>query len=399
MRNRLLMVFAFAVFVMTLLVAAPAWAVPNLSITKEGPARVEPGAVFVYTVVVRNTGADPANGVVVTDRLPEGVTFLTSTPAGCTAAADTSGRQVVTCTVGTLASGARQEYELRVQAPSDSGEIENRATVDSTDTDAVNSTPVTTLVASRLAITKRDDPDPLRERGLLQYTLRVTNEGNRTANDVVVLDDLPEDVEFEDVRSDDFTCVEDGGLIRCDGTLANGESGTVDILVEPERDGTIENTARVRSGRVVVDSATQQTTVEERNTNPPPVTNPPTVTNPGDSNNNTETTTAEVTTAQTTTPETTTADAQTEDLTADADRAAAEFRCAEIVEISQSASRNQYNFSAARLQECLAREVIDDVKGERLAETGGPPLFPIAAFVLIGAGIFLGRAILSRRDG
>ena len=87
-----------------------------------------------------------------------------------------------------------------------------------------------------------------------------------------------------------------------------------------------------------------------------------------------------------------------DDLAFDADRAAGEFSCAEIVEISRSASRHQYNFSSARLQECLAREVVGETKG-RLADTGGPPLLPMAAFVLVGAGIFMGRAVLARRDG
>ena len=104
---------------------------------------------------------------------------------------------------------------------------------------------------------------------------------------------------------------------------------------------------------------------------------------------------------QATTPETrTTADSlNSDDLRAEDDvRGAAGFSCVDIVEISQSGSRNQYNFSSARLQECLAREVVGETKG-RLADTGGPPLLPIAAFVLVGAGIFMGRAVLSRRDG
>ena len=70
----------------------------------------------------------------------------------------------------------------------------------------------------------------------------------------------------------------------------------------------------------------------------------------------------------------------------------------EIVEISQSASRDQYNFSATRLQECLAREVIDDVKGDRLADTGGASLLPIAGCILAGLGLFVGRALFSRRE-
>ena len=112
----------------------------------------------------------------------------------------------------------------------------------------------------------------------------------------------------------------------------------------------------------------------------------------------------DITVEQTTTPETTTTttDSQSsDDLRAGDDlRSAAGFSCVEIVDISQIANRSQYNFSSARLQECLAREVIDGVRGDRLADTGGSSLglLPIAAFILIGLGLFMGRAVLYRRD-
>ena len=79
----------------------------------------------------------------------------------------------------------------------------------------------------------------------------------------------------------------------------------------------------------------------------------------------------------------------------------AEFRCEEILEISRSADRNQYNFSAERIQECLAREVMDkDRRKGKLADTGGPgsaALIPVAALLLGGAGILVGRSVFSRR--
>ena len=79
-------------------------------------------------------------------------------------------------------------------------------------------------------------------------------------------------------------------------------------------------------------------------------------------------------------------------------RRAEEFRCEEILRIERSAANDQYDFSAERIEECLAREVIDDVKADRLADTGGPPLLPIASFVLIGAGIFVGRSVFRGRE-
>jgi hypothetical protein len=80
---------------------------------------------------------------------------------------------------------------------------------------------------------------------------------------------------------------------------------------------------------------------------------------------------------------------------ADDRRGLAEFRCREVLEVFRSAGENQYRFSAERIEECLAREVIDDgVKGETLANTGGPPLLLVLgslAIALGGAGILLLR--------
>ena len=99
--------------------------------------------------------------------------------------------------------------------------------------------------------------------GLLLYTLRVTNQGSTGANGVVITDDLPIEVNLVRFESDDFTCQEDAGLVRCTGNLPVGETGTVRILVEPEVAGTIENTAEVRVAgvRTAIDEDTAETLV------------------------------------------------------------------------------------------------------------------------------------------
>ena len=73
----------------------------DLTVTKTDDADpVSAGADVTYTVTVRNVGADTATGVVATDTLPAGMSFVSA--AGCTAAG-----QIVTCAVGTLAPGAQ----------------------------------------------------------------------------------------------------------------------------------------------------------------------------------------------------------------------------------------------------------------------------------------------------
>ena len=127
---------------------------PELSITKEGPTRVEPGEEFVYTIVVENEGEAEATTVVVRDRLPEGVEFVRSEPGEptCSSTEDLQNRHRVTCTFDTLAPGASQEIQLVVMAPNEAGVIENVATVDSDQTESETSNTERTTVDTYLSI-------------------------------------------------------------------------------------------------------------------------------------------------------------------------------------------------------------------------------------------------------
>src|SRR5918998_718815 len=88
--------FTVALLALTLW-GSPAYAQAELSITKEGPATVEPGEEFVYILTVANEGDAPATGVEVRDRLPEGVEFVEADPtATCLETTDpTTSRDVV----------------------------------------------------------------------------------------------------------------------------------------------------------------------------------------------------------------------------------------------------------------------------------------------------------------
>ncbi|MCI0575506.1 MAG: tandem-95 repeat protein [Chloroflexi bacterium] len=63
--------------------SATADASPDLQITKQaGAAAVTPGDLLVYTLTITNTGTQGASGVVVSDTLPAGVTFLNASDSG-----------------------------------------------------------------------------------------------------------------------------------------------------------------------------------------------------------------------------------------------------------------------------------------------------------------------------
>jgi uncharacterized repeat protein (TIGR01451 family) len=100
----------------------------DLSVTKTAPARAKAGEPLIYTVTVTNTGPGSATGVVVTDDLPDTVTFQSADP-GCS---ETGG--VVTCNVGTLANGQTATVTITV-VPTVRGTLVNTASVDSPGSD------------------------------------------------------------------------------------------------------------------------------------------------------------------------------------------------------------------------------------------------------------------------
>jgi uncharacterized repeat protein (TIGR01451 family) len=98
----------------------------DLSITKtDAPDPLSAGATLTYMLAVANAGPSTATGVVVTDTLPAGATYVSATPSqgSCTEASG-----VVTCSLGTLANGASASTTI-VVVPSMGCSIINAALV------------------------------------------------------------------------------------------------------------------------------------------------------------------------------------------------------------------------------------------------------------------------------
>jgi uncharacterized repeat protein (TIGR01451 family) len=106
--------------------AAAAAVIPtqaDVRVTKK-PSRqiVTVGQTMFFTIDVSNLGPDTATNVIVTDRLPSGLTFL-----GSQATQGTYDRTSGRWTVGTLAPGATARLQIQVRVTS-AGSITNVAT-------------------------------------------------------------------------------------------------------------------------------------------------------------------------------------------------------------------------------------------------------------------------------
>jgi uncharacterized repeat protein (TIGR01451 family) len=182
----------------------------------------------------------------ITDRLPDGVRFI-SASRGCTEDAGT-----VTCDVGILASGEATQVQIGVRA-TQPGAAENTASVRGTEPDPDlnnNADTATTQVnaapnSADLAIDKQAPPTANYEENFT-YALTVANDGPDAAAGVVVEDDLPDGVGF--VSSDECDPPNGQGVVICNlGTLNSGATVEVSIVVKAEQPGPQRNFAMVSS--------------------------------------------------------------------------------------------------------------------------------------------------------
>ncbi len=263
----------------------------DVSIVKSIPQSFTAGETGDYRLVVHNAGPSDARGVVITDDLPAGMTFRSSTGDGVTCAADGS---VVECALDApLAAGASREVVLTVDTAANLvDDVTNRATVGTTtpdpdpsnDEDEVTGT-VTT--EADLQIVKTHADGAVFAAGLpFVWTLTVTNHGpsdSRAGADepILVRDVLPAGVTLSttvDAGAEGVACAatpgtDDREVVTCpiERTLAPGESVAIAIPVDVDEavTGTVVNTASVTPGITPLpdleprESSDEVTTVEE----------------------------------------------------------------------------------------------------------------------------------------
>ncbi len=245
------------------------------------------GTQAEFRVEVRNAGpSDAQPDVVVTDTLPAGLTYLSSTgPWTCVPGTVTPAGQDVVCTAtsGTaLAAGAsegRLTLLVAVDASADSGTFTNSATVVSGTTDPVpgNNTDTDAITVTRLAdlsVTK-SHAGAVRVGDDLSFTLTVANAGPSEARDVVLTDTLPTGLTFVSATGAGWTCGAVGAVVTCAlGTpLAPGATAppvTVTATVEASAYPSAVNTATV-DGSTLDPDPTNNTATDTVNV--PPLVN------------------------------------------------------------------------------------------------------------------------------
>jgi len=235
---------------------------------------VTEGAEVSYTVTVINHGPDTSVDVVVSDRLPEGVIYVSAAPSQGSCA---EAQGVVTCGLGDLANGSSASAEFVVDGVA-AGLITNEALVSasSVDPDLANNSARedTTIVGAPghepqadLSILMQDSLGPVVEGDDITYTVTVTNAGPDSAVNVLLTYSLPEGVRFLSAAASQGTCAAAEGVLTCAlGDVPSSGMATVQILVASEVAGLISSGAMVTSDTLdpsfANNEAIQEITVE-----------------------------------------------------------------------------------------------------------------------------------------
>lgn len=136
--------------------------------------------------------------------------------------------------------------------------------------DADRNCTATFAVVADLEVQKTDDPDPVVAGTTLYYTITVTNHGPADATGVTLYDTLPPTLSYDALQSDP-ACDPSGSSVICAlGTIVNGESRVVAVvvLVDPTARGNLNNAVSVSANELDTSTAnnfdTAATTVQAR---------------------------------------------------------------------------------------------------------------------------------------
>lgn len=202
------------------------------------------GVNLTFTITAKNLGVVAATGVVVTDILPSGYTYVSNNPS---VGAYNSSTGI--WTVGNLAVNASATLNI-VATVKISGNYANTASVtgDQQDSDLTNNsataTPTPDALQANLGITKTVDVQSPVMGDNVVFTLTATNAGPDNASNARVIDLLPSGYTYVSSTVTAGTYNNTTGVWSI-GALANGATAKLTVTATVKTSGVYTNTASV----------------------------------------------------------------------------------------------------------------------------------------------------------
>jgi LPXTG-site transpeptidase (sortase) family protein len=201
------------------------------------------GTNVTFTITATNNGPSTATGVVVTDLLPVGLAYVSSTPSGVTTYNSGTGAW----TIGTLTNGANATLTI-VATDNSTSALTNTATKtaeNQPDPVAGNNSASATVSgqSADIAIAKTASTLTPNFGANVVFTITATNNGPSAASGVVVTDLLPAGLTFVSAAPSAGTTYVAGTGLWTIGGLANGASATLGITATVNTSAVTTNTA------------------------------------------------------------------------------------------------------------------------------------------------------------
>jgi uncharacterized repeat protein (TIGR01451 family) len=223
-----------------------------------------PGLVdsnLVFNLVVSNAGPSVASNVLVTQTLPAGVGFVTTTNFPQVSVSQAG--SMLNLALGTIGVYSNAMISV-VTIPTAPGLVTSVATVGSDAADpnpnnnTASATAEVTLPTAELAVTMTASPSSLLEGAPLTYTITVNNNGPFAATLVTLINTLPPNVNLISATTSQGSISSDGTVVNL-GTLNVGSNAVVSIVVSPTTVGNITASTQVSLSPLEIDPITFNT--------------------------------------------------------------------------------------------------------------------------------------------
>jgi uncharacterized repeat protein (TIGR01451 family) len=194
----------------------------------------DPGDQFVYTITYKNVGTGDATGVVISDKIPDELDFISSTPNYTFKVATT-----YVWNIGNVAAGEGGNITIVVQVKAyteDKTLLHNVATLYYEDANGNDYTPIedyadVTVTAPVMRLYKSADKTEANPGDEIVYSVHYANVGTGVATNVVIEDTIPTDTVFvSSIPSPDS--VSGNTYTWIIGTVNPGDSGDIIITVK-----------------------------------------------------------------------------------------------------------------------------------------------------------------------